>query len=141
MGHATNAAVAAIEFALNADEGMAFLGAWFEGNFEACRNEWPEAPTECYVGADPMLPESLDQLETERRLHEDASTYRAILSNCHACDTNFVKKGPDAGKLASMKITLRVGENTHAAMVQTLHSLFTELAECSQVQTTTSPKT
>jgi hypothetical protein len=47
-----NPAVAAIQFALEADEGMEWLGLWNEGEFERCRREWPEAPKECYIGAD-----------------------------------------------------------------------------------------
>lgn len=38
------------EFLLSAEEPMAFLRAWNEGNFEACRREWPEAPPEVYPG-------------------------------------------------------------------------------------------
>jgi len=48
-------AVAAIQFALAAEEGMAFLRCWNEGNFAACRREWPDAPDDCYLGADPLL--------------------------------------------------------------------------------------
>jgi len=46
--------VAAIQFAIENefDEGMQFLRCWNEANFEACREEWPEAPDECYIGAD-----------------------------------------------------------------------------------------
>jgi len=50
-----SAAVAAIQFALHGEEGMAFLRCWNEGNFDACREEWPEAPDECYIGADPLF--------------------------------------------------------------------------------------
>lgn len=52
----TNAAAAAIQFALTGEEGMAYLRCWNEGNFEACRREWPEAPEDCYIGADPLHP-------------------------------------------------------------------------------------
>ena len=51
-----NAAVAAIQFALETDDGMAFLRCWNEGNFEAIRREWPEAPEAVFVGADPLHP-------------------------------------------------------------------------------------
>lgn len=51
-----NAAVAAIQFALETDEGLAFLRCWNEGNFEAIRREWPEAPDAVFVGADPLHP-------------------------------------------------------------------------------------
>lgn len=47
-------AIAAIAFALEADEGLAFLRCWNEGDFAAIRREWPEAPAEVFVGADPL---------------------------------------------------------------------------------------
>jgi hypothetical protein len=47
-----SASVAAIQFALEAEQGKAYLRLWNEGEFEACRHEWPEAPDECYIGAD-----------------------------------------------------------------------------------------
>lgn len=51
-----NAAVAAIQFALETDEGLVFLRCWNEGNFDAIRREWPEAPEDVFVGADPLHP-------------------------------------------------------------------------------------
>ncbi len=51
-----NSAVAAIQFALETDDGLAFLRCWNEGNFEAIRREWPEAPVSVFVGADPLHP-------------------------------------------------------------------------------------
>jgi len=46
--------VAAIQFALNNPEGMEFLRLWNEGEFDTLRREWPDAPSEVYVGADPL---------------------------------------------------------------------------------------
>ena len=51
-----NAAVAAIQFALETADGLAFLRCWNEGNFDAIRREWPEAPEAVFVGADPLHP-------------------------------------------------------------------------------------
>jgi hypothetical protein len=54
----TNPAVAAIQYAIDAghgDDGLQFLECWNEGNFEACRREWPDAPDDCYIGADPLF--------------------------------------------------------------------------------------
>lgn len=48
-----DAAVAAMKFAVGADEGMAFLNCWLHGDFDAIRKEWPEAPESIFVGADP----------------------------------------------------------------------------------------
>lgn len=51
--HSHNPSAAAIEFALSDDEGIAFLECFNEGDFEAIREEWPDAPEEVFVGADP----------------------------------------------------------------------------------------
>ncbi|WP_433867012.1 hypothetical protein [Ralstonia wenshanensis] len=46
---------AVIAFVLrNGIDGIEFLRCWNEGDFEACRKEWPEAPDACYIGADPI---------------------------------------------------------------------------------------
>lgn len=39
---------ALVDFLLTADEPMAFLKAWREGDFDTCKREWPEAPMEVY---------------------------------------------------------------------------------------------
>ncbi|RQR36334.1 MULTISPECIES: ead/Ea22-like family protein [unclassified Burkholderia] len=52
------ASVAAIQYALDADEGFEWLSLWNEGEFERCRRDWPDAPDDCYIGADPMHPET-----------------------------------------------------------------------------------
>jgi hypothetical protein len=51
-----NAAVAAIEYALatGTEERIEFLRCWNEGDFDAIRNEWPDAPEEVFIGADPL---------------------------------------------------------------------------------------
>ena len=53
-----NAAVAAIQFALETDDGLTFLRLWNHGEFDKTRREWPEAPEAVYVGADPLHPET-----------------------------------------------------------------------------------
>lgn len=50
--HGNHASVAAIDFALKTEDGLGFLRCWNEGNFEAIRDEWPEAPEEVFIGAD-----------------------------------------------------------------------------------------
>lgn len=49
-----DAAVAAIQFTLNDDDGMQFLRLWNEGDFDAIRREWPDAPKDVFIGADPL---------------------------------------------------------------------------------------
>jgi hypothetical protein len=49
-----DAAVAAIEFALRDDDGLQFLRVWNQGDFDVIRLEWPEAPEEVFIGADPL---------------------------------------------------------------------------------------
>lgn len=50
----SDAAVAAIQFALDDDEGIQFLRLWNQGDFDVLRSEWPEAPEEVFIGADPL---------------------------------------------------------------------------------------
>lgn len=53
-GEGCDAAVAAIQFALADDDGMTFLRLWNEGEFDVIRREWPDAPGEVFIGADPL---------------------------------------------------------------------------------------
>lgn len=53
-----DAALAAIEFALQTDDGLTFLRLWNEGEFDTLRREWPEAPEAIYIGADAQHPGS-----------------------------------------------------------------------------------
>ncbi len=48
-----DAAIAAIQFAIDGDDGLTWLRLWNYGDFDACRAEWPEAPEAAYIGADP----------------------------------------------------------------------------------------
>lgn len=50
----SDCAVAAMRYALSAEEGMAFLRCWFHGDFEAIRKKWPDAPNAVFAGADPL---------------------------------------------------------------------------------------
>jgi len=51
-----DAAVAAIAFTLDyqTECPMDFLRCWNDGDFDAIREEWPEAPEEVFIGADPL---------------------------------------------------------------------------------------
>lgn len=66
-----NAAAAAIQFALETDDGMAFLRCWNEGDFDAIRREWPEAPESVFVGADPLHVNSDAFLDGKKRVIAD----------------------------------------------------------------------
>ncbi len=53
------ATIAVIQFVLETEKkdssGMDYLRLWNEGEFDKCRKEWPEAPDECYIGADVLF--------------------------------------------------------------------------------------
>lgn len=53
-----DSALAALKFALQADDGMTFLHCWMAGDFDAIRKEWPNVPDTVFVGADPSLSET-----------------------------------------------------------------------------------
>ena len=48
-------AVAAIQFAIETDDGIDFLRLWNEGEFDEIRKYWADAPKEIYIGADSLL--------------------------------------------------------------------------------------
>lgn len=53
---APDSALAAITFALTLGcEVATFLDLWIAADFESLRKEWPNAPEEIYVGADPLF--------------------------------------------------------------------------------------
>lgn len=56
-------AVAAIQFALEDDDGIEFLRCWNEGDFDSIRDQWPEAPEEVFIGADPLYCKKADGQE------------------------------------------------------------------------------
>lgn len=51
---------AAIQFALEDDDGMDFLRLWNEGEFDSIRRFWPDAPEEVFIGADPLYRKKTD---------------------------------------------------------------------------------
>ncbi|MBU0808733.1 MAG: hypothetical protein KKD30_02280 [Gammaproteobacteria bacterium] len=48
-------AAAAIGFALQTEAPMEFLRLWNEGSFDDIRREWPDAPDDVFIGADPLF--------------------------------------------------------------------------------------
>ena len=57
-------AVAAIEYVLETREDpMKFLECWFEGDFDALREEWDDVPDDVFIGADPKFkPKGLQEI-------------------------------------------------------------------------------
>lgn len=64
---------ALIKFLLCTDEALVFLRCWNEGNFDACRKEWPEAPSVLYP--DTFLFQAAPAAQADSAL-EDAERYR-----------------------------------------------------------------
>lgn len=72
--------LAAIEFALSLDDAQdmeLFLLLWNEGNFESCRINWPKAPEECYIGADPLL-KRVQAAQAPQALHSTITPAQAL---------------------------------------------------------------
>lgn len=49
------AAQAAMEYAMSADHGQAFLRHWLESDFDTIRSKWPDAPEMIFVSRDLIL--------------------------------------------------------------------------------------
>lgn len=50
--------LAVIQYALKDEDGLLFLRYWNEGDFQAIRKEWPDAPEEVFIGADTLHPKT-----------------------------------------------------------------------------------
>lgn len=61
----TSAAIEAIKYALETEEGLTFLRLWNEGEFEIIRNEWPNVPVEVFIGADSLFQQEVLVVESE----------------------------------------------------------------------------
>ncbi|RQZ31575.1 hypothetical protein DIE14_01275 [Burkholderia sp. Bp9017] len=61
-------AIAAINYALTAEEGMTWLSLWREGRFDACRDEWPDAPDACYPEPEAVNSNTNSNLEVGDRV-------------------------------------------------------------------------
>jgi hypothetical protein len=61
VAETSDAACAAIAFALKDLFGMEFLRCWNDGDFDSIRREWPNAPEEVFNGADTQLLSSIDE--------------------------------------------------------------------------------
>lgn len=92
-----NAAVAAIQFALDDDDGIEFLRYWNEGEFDVLRRNWPGAPEDVYIGADPLHPKTT--IVDNSADHGDTLAKLADVSNelCVALGTSLI--GVDVTKL------------------------------------------
>ena len=52
----SSAAIAAIAYAVKADEGLTFLRCWQHGDFDEIRADWPDAPEAVFIGAEAFSP-------------------------------------------------------------------------------------
>ncbi|GMG94887.1 hypothetical protein Cmtc_61070 [Cupriavidus sp. TKC] len=68
----SSAAIAAIAYAVTAEEGITFLRCWQQGEFETIRVDWPNAPEAVFLGVEP--PE-LAQLSGRDDAPQERSTF------------------------------------------------------------------
>jgi len=91
-----NAAVAAIEYALTQGlEGLTFLRLWHQGDFDVIRREWPDAPEQVFIGADPLHPASVEvdeSLVASAQAADDAADEAA--DNASATTSGAPTAGP-----------------------------------------------
>ncbi|MCG5512806.1 hypothetical protein [Ectothiorhodospira shaposhnikovii] len=100
----SDASTAAIEFALKlgaGDCGLEFLRCWRDGEFGSIREEWPEAPEEVFVGADPLHPSTKKRELTMLDLNKEIERImeRLVDSEEHATDSAIPQVALDANDL------------------------------------------
>lgn len=78
------------------------------------------------MDSEQLINELLKRDAEIQALRKDAQIYRALVANCHTCNSNFEKNGANEGRIKSMTISLRVGENTNPGMQESIRSLLGE---------------
>lgn len=74
----SSAAIAAIAYAVKADEGLTFLRCWQHGDFDEIRADWPDAPEAVFIGAEAFSPATAgrsDLARSDRRLRSKSSRF------------------------------------------------------------------
>ncbi|ENZ77769.1 MULTISPECIES: hypothetical protein [Ralstonia] len=82
MSENASAATAAIQFAVQTNDGIAFLRCWQEGDFAAIRQEWPDAPLGVFAGVEqpPLAKDgAADSLATLGSYHIDLRALGELL--------------------------------------------------------------
>lgn len=115
-----NAAVAAIQFALEDDDGLDFLSYWNAGEFDVIRRNWPEAPETVYIGADPLHASTAALLEQEQD-HERLGKLLAI------CSEMKLKHGPH-NEIRQMTMILKTSCTTSIGFRKRLREIIDEVA-------------
>ncbi|MCO8402789.1 hypothetical protein ABEG10_38150 (plasmid) [Burkholderia cenocepacia] len=110
-GFGNRAAVAAIQYALGAEDGIVWLSLWNEGEFDRCREGWPDAEDDCYIGADLMHPETqrliaIDAGESSGSMSAKDSLTRMLLAHAWKVD---VKRRRGGNGIRRIVLDLREG--------------------------------
>lgn len=108
--NASNPAVAAIKYALSNDclgSEREFLNCWFHGDFGAIRREWENVPEDVFIGADPSLKETMEELEQGSGIHK--AVREAVLVAIVEC---FDKHPKDVGAVFSLNELIKVRDET-----------------------------
>lgn len=111
-----NPATAAIKYVLEDDElsrddVFVFLDMWFHGDFEAIREEFPEAPEEVFIGADSTHPGTIKENERaakdKKDLQADGRLLRTLAGMCWSKTETRVPR--------QVKMTIRATTQTSEA--------------------------
>lgn len=114
-----NAAVSAIQFALEDDDGIDFLRYWNEGDFDVLRRNWPEAPEAVFIGADPQHDRTAAELDRE----QDAARLAKLLAICTEAK---IKHGPK-NEIRQVTMILKTSVETSVGYRTRLREVIDEL--------------
>lgn len=102
-----DAAVAAIQFALEDEDGLDFLSYWNEGEFDAIRRNWKNVPETVFIGADPLHQATRAPATSAGEL--DAARLAKLLELCTDAKTKFGRKGDLQAITMIFKASVRTG--------------------------------
>jgi hypothetical protein len=114
-----SAAVAAIQFALEDEDGIDFLSYWNQGDFDIIRRNWPEAPETVYIGADPLHPATAAEMARE----QDGARLAKLLAFCTEAKPQFGTRS----ELRAMTMKFKTSVETSIGYRKELRKLIDEM--------------
>jgi hypothetical protein len=114
-----NSAVAAIQFALEDEDGLEFLRFWHQGDFDVLRQSWPNAPEAVYIGADPEHPMTPSVLDSEM----DATRLEKLLQCCTKAQAKFY----GGNEIKGITLTIKASVETSPGFQTELRKMIDEM--------------
>ncbi|WP_017511133.1 MULTISPECIES: hypothetical protein [Cupriavidus] len=118
----SSAAIAAIAYAVKADEGLTFLRCWQHGDFDEIRADWPDAPEAVFIGAEAFSPATAGRSDLAQERSAFAEQVIAILEGSASAWDEMLAGEPDE----VVRDRMRARSNENRGNIERIRMLLSE---------------